>query len=689
MKTAFKISLMMFLAALSGACQNMEPEQVPQKELIYREFTATRSEQQTKTSLNGSSVLRNAEGETVSIIASDGTAYLLTQTSVSQDRKTATFGGQVPADGLVYAVYPSDGFAGYSGGLVSVSIPSQQNATAGSFADGASACVAKVVQGQALHFRNAGGLLGFTVNNSGITSIRLTATEKDGGSLTGPVLVDYSGDTPYCLSEGNASGASVELTGNIQSGTTYWAVVAPGTYSNLSLVFSDGTRTATFTKDAPLAVERNKQVRISPFTIGDKDWDGYVEPSTDFTLVTDASTLAVGDEVLIVYVDGSKALGALSSDSHYRLPVDVTISNNVISSPGSATILTLEEGISSGTWSFADGENYLASSTSSSKENYLLNSSSKTANSSWSVNIGADGSATIQAQSGVSTILSYNTGNPRFSCYTGGQKAVAIFRRGSSGSGGQQGPRVSVTTGSASAVTTISATIRGSWSGATATVREAGFHIGTDASNLDEVYQADITPATSGNFSVDLTLLDPNVKYFYRAYVILQDGSEMPEFTGAVASFTTLAQQDVPPAGSQPSWAELPRMNISTVTESGKQYMVNSQNTTEYYAWHICPDFFIWHPNKQAARNYTVCFSSTYHCPVWVAAPRHKSYETGSGRSGYSKDPDIPADIQYSSKDTGGGCNKGHMLGSAERTVTDATNKQVFYYTNIAPQLSS
>jgi DNA/RNA endonuclease G (NUC1) len=29
------------------------------------------------------------------------------------------------------------------------------------------------------------------------------------------------------------------------------------------------------------------------------------------------------------------------------------------------------------------------------------------------------------------------------------------------------------------------------------------------------------------------------------------------------------------------------------------------------------------------------------------------------------------------------------MLGSAERTVSTATNKQVFYYTNIAPQLSA
>ena len=82
-----------------------------------------------------------------------------------------------------------------------------------------------------------------------------------------------------------------------------------------------------------------------------------------------------------------------------------------------------------------------------------------------------------------------------------------------------------------------------------------------------------------------------------------------------------------------------------------------------------------------------MCFSAEHHCPVWVAAPRHKMYQSGASRTdAYAKDPSIPSDIQYSSKSTGGGCNKGHMLGSAERLSSTATNKQVFYYSNIAPQ---
>ena len=132
-------------------------------------------------------------------------------------------------------------------------------------------------------------------------------------------------------------------------------------------------------------------------------------------------------------------------------------------------------------------------------------------------------------------------------------------------------------------------------------------------------------------------------------------------------------------------WYELPVMNLK---ESGK-YLVDANDKDLYYAYHLCAGNEKG-PGGKKARNYTVCYSAEHHCPVWVAAPRHKMYESGASRTdAYTKDPDIPADIQYHSKSTGGSCNKGHMLGSAERLSSTATNKQVFYYSNIAPQYSS
>ena len=143
-----------------------------------------------------------------------------------------------------------------------------------------------------------------------------------------------------------------------------------------------------------------------------------------------------------------------------------------------------------------------------------------------------------------------------------------------------------------------------------------------------------------------------------------------------------------PGDGTNPStyaydWAELPVM-----VDSNKDGRLDS-NTSLYYAHHLCAGSEKNAQRNGSARNYTVCYSAEHHCPLWVAAPRHRSYESGASRTdAYGKDPKIPSDIQYNSKSTGGGCNKGHMLGSAERLSSTATNKQVFYYTNIAPQYS-
>ena len=138
------------------------------------------------------------------------------------------------------------------------------------------------------------------------------------------------------------------------------------------------------------------------------------------------------------------------------------------------------------------------------------------------------------------------------------------------------------------------------------------------------------------------------------------------------------------PSTSSFDWAELPVM--VDANGDGK----HDNDSSLYYATHLCAGSEKNAQRNGSARNYTVCYSGSHHCPVWVAAPRHESYESGASRTdAYGKDPKIPSDIQYSSKSTGGGCNKGHMLGSAERLSTTATNKQVFYYTNIAPQYSS
>lgn len=138
----------------------------------------------------------------------------------------------------------------------------------------------------------------------------------------------------------------------------------------------------------------------------------------------------------------------------------------------------------------------------------------------------------------------------------------------------------------------------------------------------------------------------------------------------------------VPGQSGKYGWYELPAISYS---QSGS-YLIDTQDSDLYYAHHLCAGNETG-PGGKKARNYTVCFSAEHHCPVWVAAPRHEMYNGGAKRTdAYTQDPSIPSSIQYKKKDADSGCNNGHMLGSAERTSSTATNKQVFYFSNIAPQ---
>lgn len=216
-------------------------------------------------------------------------------------------------------------------------------------------------------------------------------------------------------------------------------------------------------------------------------------------------------------------------------------------------------------------------------------------------------------------------------------------------------------------VTASSATLTGSFTyeGEETVGIEVGFAYKASG---ETDYATKTVTASSGDKSAAITGLSAATTYTFHLYASI--GGK--QYRSQEGTFTTESGTVPPPENVyRTGWAELP---------------VEEQNSDYYYAHHICPDFYV---GSQKARNYTVCFSAEHHCPVWVAAPRHDCYNGSSGRSSYSRDPDIPSNLQYSSTDTGGGCNKGHMLGSAERTVTKATNKQVFYYSNIAPQFSS
>ena len=240
---------------------------------------------------------------------------------------------------------------------------------------------------------------------------------------------------------------------------------------------------------------------------------------------------------------------------------------------------------------------------------------------------------------------------------------------------------LSVTTGEPQSVTRSEAVLQATYTG---NPTYGGFEIGTAPGELEDMVESQ--DVGGGSFTARADNLVPGQTYYFRAYVAVLDGRSYKYTYGLVRSFKTPADEPaIVPSGGQPGWAEVPVMETA---RDGK-YLLNAKDRKQYYALHLCSGGEKG-PGGKTARNYTVCYSATHHCPVWIAAPRHKMYVGSSGRTDdYRRDPDIPEEIQYSSKSTGGGCNKGHMLGSAERTSSTETNRDVFFYPNIAPQLSA
>ena len=132
-----------------------------------------------------------------------------------------------------------------------------------------------------------------------------------------------------------------------------------------------------------------------------------------------ASSISVGDTVVMVYETGKKELSGISSTStKYGTGVDYT------SVPNGAYPLTVVQGSSEGTYALQtiDSKYLYWSSGNSLNVTTTLND-----NASWDITF-SSGNATIKNKNDSTRVVKWNTGSPRFACYTSGQAAVQLYK---------------------------------------------------------------------------------------------------------------------------------------------------------------------------------------------------------------------------------------------------------------------
>ena len=169
------------------------------------------------------------------------------------------------------------------------------------------------------------------------------------------------------------------------------------------------------------------------------------ETTEVWTLVTDASTLAVGDKIVIAAATEAYALAAQNNNNRASVAITKSSDKNTIEINDDVQIITLKDGKKASTFAFYTDEGYLYAASGSS--NHLKTKTTLDDNGSWNVTI-SNGVATIKAQGTYGrNWLRFNSSNsPKiFSCYGSGQNDVSIYRLEGANEGGSETPVISVT----------------------------------------------------------------------------------------------------------------------------------------------------------------------------------------------------------------------------------------------------
>ena len=237
-----------------------------------------------------------------------------------------------------------------------------------------------------------------------------------------------TGSYRYVYSEivGNKEESTLTLLTDKTTGIFF--ACAPADLNGKKLVVTVTTDKGVYEKDINLTGKTLSFTagKVSKFTVKDFKVKGLVSES--WSLVTDDSTLKVGDEIIIAAKDANYAIGEAKENNFGVANITKSESTLEIPSGSSVQILTLEAGTKANTFALKSSGGYLYAASSS--KNYLKVQNSINDNASWTITISDTKAATIKSN-GTNTrnTIKYNSSNSStlFSCYASGQDDVVIY----------------------------------------------------------------------------------------------------------------------------------------------------------------------------------------------------------------------------------------------------------------------
>ena len=230
MKQIKAILYLAVLTAMVSACSEDElADNTQPSGKVPMEFYAN-TDASTRTILTTDNAVHWEANDAISLFDPKGNNNRF-YTTESGPRVTFT-GEATPADGTYYALYPYNTNAQIEGTTITTTLPAEQDAREGSFAQGLNPSVATADATNNLYFKNVCALVKFTLDGSITTTItKATLCGNNGEALAGTVTIDASQENPITNVDPEWAGIEIALKGNLIAGKTYYFVTAPATLS--------------------------------------------------------------------------------------------------------------------------------------------------------------------------------------------------------------------------------------------------------------------------------------------------------------------------------------------------------------------------------------------------------------------------------------------------------------------------
>lgn len=231
MKQIKAILYLAVLTAMVSACSEDElADNTRPSGKVPMEFYAN-TDASTRTELTTGNAVYWEANDTISLFDPNGdnNRFYTTESGPS-----VTFTGKAaPVEGTYYALYPYDANAQIKGTTITTTLPAEQMARAGSFAQGLNPSVATADATNNLYFKNVCALVKFTLDGSITTTItKATLCGNNGEALAGTLTIDASQENPIANVDPEWAGIEIALKGNLIAGKTYYFVTASVSLSN-------------------------------------------------------------------------------------------------------------------------------------------------------------------------------------------------------------------------------------------------------------------------------------------------------------------------------------------------------------------------------------------------------------------------------------------------------------------------